>query len=97
MPTWISLVSLTDQGIKNIKQAPERLEEAIAGIEAVGGELIDIYMVMGKYDYVVIVKGPSDEAAMTYLMGLGAAGNLRTTTLKAFTREEFEGMVSQLP
>lgn len=97
MPTWISLVSLTDQGIKNIKQAPERLQEAIKGIEAVGGELVDIYMTMGEYDYVVIVKGPSDEVAMTYLMGLGAAGNLRTKTLKAFTREEFEGMVSQIP
>jgi uncharacterized protein with GYD domain len=61
-----------------------------------GGKLIDFYMVMGEYDYVVIVEGPSDEAAMIFLMELGAAGNLRTTTLKAFTREAFQEMVGQL-
>jgi len=96
MPRWISLVKLTEQGIRNIKQAPERLEESIKGIEALGGKLIDFYMVMGEYDYVVIVEGPSDEAAMIFLMELGAAGNLRTTTLKAFTQDEFQEMVGKL-
>jgi uncharacterized protein with GYD domain len=96
MPRWISLVKLTEQGIRNIKQAPERLEESIKGIEALGGKLVDFYMVMGEYDYVVIVEGPSDEAAMIFLMGLGASGNLRTTTLKAFTRDAFEEMVGKV-
>lgn len=96
MPRWISLVKLTEQGIRNIKQAPERLVESIKGIEALEGKLIDFYMVMGEYDYVVIVEGPSDEAAMIFLMELGAAGNLRTTTLKAFTQDEFQEMVGKL-
>ena len=97
MPTYISLMKLTDQGIKDIKNAPQRLEEAIKGIEAIGGKLTGFYMVMGEYDYVAIAEGPSDEVAMTFLLGLGAAGNVRTTTLKAFTKEQIEEMVKGLP
>jgi uncharacterized protein with GYD domain len=97
MPIWISLVNLTDQGIKNIKHGPERLEEAASRIEEVGGQLLGFYLTMGDYDYVTIVEGPSDEAAMTFLMGMGAAGNIRTKTLKAFTLDEFKDMVKALP
>jgi uncharacterized protein with GYD domain len=93
MPMWISLVNLTEQGIRDIKQGPARLEEAAKGIEEVGGKLIGFYLTMGEYDYVTIVEGPSDEAAMTFLMGMGAAGNIRTKTLKAFTLDEFKEMV----
>jgi uncharacterized protein with GYD domain len=97
MAIWVSLVNLTDQGIKNIKQGPERLEEAANRIEEVGGKLLGFYLTMGDYDYVTIVEGPSDEVAMTFLMGLGAAGNIRTKTLKAFTLDEFKAMVKGLP
>ncbi len=97
MPIWVSLVNLTEQGIRDIKRGPERLEEAAKRIEEVGGKLIGFYLTMGDYDYVTIVEGPSDEAAMTFLMGMGAAGNIRTKTLKAFTLDEFKEMVKGLP
>lgn len=97
MPMWISLVNLTEQGIRDIRQGPARLEEAAKRIEEVGGKLIGFYLTMGEYDYVTIVEGPSDEAAMTFLMGMGAAGNIRTKTLKAFTLDEFKEMVKGLP
>jgi uncharacterized protein with GYD domain len=97
MAIWVSLVNLTDQGIREIKQGPERLEEAANRIEEVGGQLLGFYLTMGDYDYVTIVEGPSDEVAMTFLMGLGAAGNIRTKTLKAFTLDEFKEMVKGLP
>ena len=52
---------------------------------------------MGPYDYVAIAEGPSDEVAMAQLFGLGAAGNVRTITLKAFTKEEFVEVLKKLP
>jgi uncharacterized protein with GYD domain len=52
---------------------------------------------MGEYDYVAIIEGTSDEGAMTFMLGLGALGNVRTTTLKAFTEKEFAAMVKKLP
>ena len=97
MQTYILLMNLTDQGIKDIKNAPQRIEQAIKGFEAMGGKLIGFYTVMGEYDYVVIGEAPSDEVVMVFLFGLGSLGNARTTTLKAFTREELTQMVKKLP
>jgi len=97
MATYISLMKFTDQGIKNIKEAPERIEMAFKGLEAVGGKIIGFYATMGEYDYIAIAEGPNDEVAMMFLMGLGVAGNTRTTTLKAFSKEEFAKIVKMLP
>jgi len=97
MATYICLMKFTDQGIKEIKEAPERIEKAFKTLEAMGGRIVEFYTTMGEYDYVAIAEGPSDEVAMTFLLGLGAAGNVRTTTLKAFNREEFVKLVKRLP
>ena len=97
MPTYIGLYKLTDQGVKTIKDAPGRVEDAIKGAEAIGGKVIGVYSVMGEYDYVTIGEFPSDEHAMTFAMTLGSRGTVRTTTLKAFTKEEFAEIVKKLP
>ena len=97
MPTYIALYKYTEQGIKNIKDAPNRVKEAIAGAEAMGGKVIGVYSVMGEYDYVTIGEFPSDEVAMTFNLALSMRGNVRTTTLKAFTKEEFAEIVKKLP
>lgn len=97
MPTYISLFKLTDQGIKNIKDTPQRIEQGVKGLEAMGGKLVGFYSVMGEYDYVGISEAPSDEVITAFLLALGADGNVRTTTLKAFTTEEFVEIVKKLP
>jgi len=97
MPTYISLLKLTEQGIKNIKDAPARVEQAIKAMEAGAGKFIGFYAVMGEYDYVVIAEAPNDEAMMTYLLALGSLGNVKTSTMKAFTKEQFADLVKKLP
>jgi uncharacterized protein with GYD domain len=97
MPTYITLYKLTDQGIKNIKDAPGRIEDAIKGIESMGGKLIGFYSVMGEYDYVALAECPSDEIATTFALAVGSLGNVRSTTLKAFSKEEFGEIVKKLP
>ena len=97
MPTYIGLYKLTDQGIKAIKEAPGRVEAAIKGAEKMGGKVIGVYVVMGEYDYVIIGEFPSDEVATTFALALGSLGNVRTTTLRAYTKEEFAAMVKKLP
>ena len=52
---------------------------------------------MGEYDYVSIGEFPSDEHAMTFAMATGSRGNVRTTTLKAFTKEELAEIIKKLP
>ena len=97
MPIYITLYNITEQGMKNIKDAPKRIEEGIKAAESIGGKLIGFYATMGEYDYVSIGEAPSDEVHMTFLLGVGAQGNVKTKTLKAFTKEEFGEMISKLP
>ncbi len=96
MSTYISLMKFTDEGMRNIKEAPQRVANAKKMLEAMGCKLIGMYSVMGEYDYVAIAEGPNDEVAMTYLLALGAAGQVRTTTLKAFSMEEFAAAIEKL-
>jgi len=97
MPTYVSLFKFTAQGVKAIKDMPKLRKTTVERVEAMGGKLIATYVVMGDYDIVSIWEAPSDEAAMTRLLAMGAAGYVRTTTLKAFTWEEFEEILKKLP
>jgi uncharacterized protein with GYD domain len=91
------LMNLTEQGAKNIKEAPIRIQEAAKALEAAGGKMIDFYTVLGQHDYVVIADVPSDEAGLLQLLGIAAVGNVKTVTLRAFTKEEFAAAVKKLP
>jgi uncharacterized protein with GYD domain len=97
MPTYVILMNLTEKGIKEIKEAPERIGESVKALEAAGGKMVAFYTLMGSYDYLVVAEGPSDEAAMVQLLGLGMAGYVRTTTMKAFPQEEFAKILKMLP
>jgi len=97
MPTYILLMKITDQGIKAIKDAPMRVEEGIKAFEKIGGKMLGFYLTMGEYDYMAIGEAPNDEAAVTFALALGSRGNVRTTSMKAFTKEEFAAMVKKLP
>jgi uncharacterized protein with GYD domain len=93
----IILMKMTDQGAKDIKAAPQRIEQAIATYEKMGGKMIGFYMVTGEYDYIAIGESPSEEVGMAFVIGLSALGNVKTTTIQAFTKEEFAGMIKKLP
>ena len=97
MPLFITLYKLTDQGIKDIKNTPERIEKGMKALESMGGKVIGFYSTMGEYDYVGIGEVPTDEIALTYVLGIGSLGNVRTTTLKAFTVEELTEAIKKLP
>ncbi len=97
MPNYVILMKLTDQGAKTIKDAPGRVEAGIKAFEKMGGKVIGFYVAMGEYDYVSIGEAPSDEVAATFALALGSLGNVKTTTLRAFTKEEFAAMVKKLP
>jgi len=97
MPTYVLLMNLTEEGIRTIKDAPRRIEEARLALEQAGGRLLAFYTVMGPYDYVAIVEAPDDKVALSQLISLGQGGTVRTLTLKAFTVEEFKEALERLP
>ena len=96
MATYVSLIRYTDQGIRNIKEGPSRLDAAKKLFQASGGELKQFYLAMGKYDIVIIAQAPDDEAAAKVSLSLGALGNVRTETMRVFDEAEFRKIVGSL-
>ena len=92
---YIILARLTDQGIRNIKDTTRRADAAKREAERIGGKLI-LYWTFGEYDLVCILEAPNDEAAMEFELKVGSLGNVRTTTLRAFTQEEIARVINKL-
>ncbi len=96
MPTFVSLVNLTDQGIKNIKESPQRFEAFKAMAEKAGIKIESVYYTQGQYDMVTIMEG-SDEATMVSFLKLVSLGNARTQPMRAFSVEEMKAFIAKMP
>jgi len=96
MTTYISLINWTDQGIRNVKESPQRLDAFKKGVEAAGGKVDAFYLTMGRYDMVIIVEAPSDEAAAAVLLSVGRLGNVHTETLKAFPEDQYRDIIAKV-
>jgi uncharacterized protein with GYD domain len=96
MARYIMLVNWTDQGIRNVKDSPKRLDAARNAAKGVGAEIRDFYMTMGDHDIVLVVDAPTDEAMAKLALIQGSAGNVRTKTLKAFSETEYRAIVGSL-
>ena len=97
MPTYICLANYTDQGIRNVKDSPKRLIALKDIVKQLGGQLTSVHFCMGIYDGVLIMDFPDDEAAAKFALAVGAGGNARTTTLKAFPEADFQKIIGDLP
>ncbi|MFI6263297.1 GYD domain-containing protein [Micromonospora sp. NPDC051006] len=95
MPIYIALLNWTDQGIRNYKDTAKRADAFATATENVGADLQKLYWTVGPYDLVAVVEAPDDETAAAALLQLGGAGNVRTTTLRAFGREEMERVIGK--
>jgi uncharacterized protein with GYD domain len=95
MPTFVSLVNLTDQGAKNIKESPQRFEAFQAMAGKLGIKVKSVYYTQGQYDMVVILEG-SDEAGMMSLLNLASLGNARFQTMRGFSVDEMKGFINKM-
>ncbi len=97
MASFVILGKYTQQGAQGVKEMPDRLQAAKDAIQGAGGRMIFWYLTLGEYDFVSVVEVPDAEAATAVLLGLGAQGNVRTTTMQAFTEDEAAAIVASLP
>jgi uncharacterized protein with GYD domain len=96
MPSYLSLLQWTDQGLANAKDAPSRLETAKEAARALGGRMIFFYMLMGEYDFAVLTEFPDDATATRFLLEQTMLGNVRSSTMKAFTEDEYRSIIGSL-
>ena len=97
MPTYITLIRYSDQGLKTFKDLSRRLDETRQVGEAAGARLVAFYLTMGQYDAVVVSEAPDDETITKLALAAGGRGNVRTETLRAFTEEEAKRIAAELP
>jgi uncharacterized protein with GYD domain len=95
MPTYVSLLNFTDQGIRTVKETIQRGDSAAELAQQHGGTL-QLYWTVGPYDLVAIIEAPDDESATAFLLEAGSLGNIRTTTLRAYDREEMSSILGRL-
>jgi uncharacterized protein with GYD domain len=96
MARYIELLNWTDQGVKNVKDSPKRLDAARQLAKKMGCEVREFYMTTGACDMVVIVDAPDDEAVAKFNLTLAMGGNVRTTTLKAFPEDAYRKIIGGL-
>ncbi len=97
MPTYVLLVKWTQKGIEAAKDIPLRVEQSRNTFKSIGGQIKDIYFTFGRYDLIVTVEAPSDEAIGQAVLTIGGRGAVSIETLKAFSEAEVYDILKRLP
>ena len=96
MSRYVALVSFTEQGIRDIKNSLKRADrfKKLAAKHKV--KVREIHWTMGKYDIVVTFDAPNDTAISALTLDNCQLGNVRTETMRAYTREEFAAVLKTI-
>jgi uncharacterized protein with GYD domain len=96
MATYVTLYQFTDQGIRNVKDSPNRLKAGIEQARAAGINVVGAYYLQGPYDLVVISEASDEDAATAFALSIGKQGNVRTTTMRAWDADQFAQILEKV-
>ena len=96
MSTYIVLTSFTEQGIRSAKDTTKRADAVKELAKKFGVTAKEFYWTLGSYDVVAIFDAPDDASITALGLAIGAGGNVRTQTLRAFSRQEMDGVLTKL-
>ena len=97
MATFIALIDFTEQGIRNINETTNRSDSLVATAEKMGIKIRDVFWTSGVHDGVLIFEAPDDETASALMLYIGSLGNVRTQSLRAYSKSEMNKIISQMP
>jgi uncharacterized protein with GYD domain len=97
MPSYVALLDWTEQGIRGVRESLDRKEAAVRHMGELGVRLTDIRWTLGAHDVVCFLEAPDDETLAAALLGVASLGNVRTTTMRAFTLDEMRAVLSKVP
>jgi uncharacterized protein with GYD domain len=97
MPVYVGLFNFSDDGLRAIRESPARTREVVHWLEDQGFSVHGIYYTLGQYDLVSIVEAPDEESQVKAVLALNQQGFFRTTTMKAYSVDEFADIVEDLP
>jgi uncharacterized protein with GYD domain len=89
-------MNFTDQGIRNVKDSTKRADAVKEVAKKFGASMSQIYWTLGQFDLVAVIEAPNDESATAFSLAIGSAGNIRGQTLRAFSRDEMNGILGKI-
>ena len=95
MVRYVVLLSWTDKGIASFKDSTNRAAVARAGAAKLGGKITEIFWTIGPYDLAALAEFPDDESFTAFALGLGSAGNVRSTSMRAYNEAEFSKIAAR--
>jgi uncharacterized protein with GYD domain len=95
MPSYVTLINWTEQGVRNFRESVDRYEAAAQALAKVGVTFRDIYWTVGAYDLVGIIEAADEETATAGLLAVCAQGGIRTTTMRGFSADEMRGVIAK--
>ncbi|MGH8975120.1 MAG: GYD domain-containing protein [Acidimicrobiia bacterium] len=96
MANYVILINWTAQGIASGKDSLNRASKAAATLKKLGGRMKTIMWTIGPYDAVSLIEAPDDETVTAFCLAVGAEGNVRTTTMRAFDRNEMGAIFDKI-
>lgn len=96
MATYIVLINYTDQGIRGVKETTKRTDAVREMAKKFGIYAKDFFWTLGNYDVVAIFEAPDDASMAAFGLSIGAAGNVRTQTLRAFSQADMQAILAKL-
>ena len=96
MATYVSLLTWTEQGGKHVKDTRKREAAFAKAAQKLGIKVLQAYWTLGSYDGLLLFEAPDDETATAAALSLGALGNVRTQTMRAFNAEEMDKIVAKM-
>lgn len=92
----LSLISLTDVGVKSVKNSIERAATFRSAVDAAGGKVVAQYWSLGDKDGAVVFEVPDEATGTSLLLKLAGEGFVRTHTLRIFNEDEFRGILDRV-
>ena len=96
MATYVVLSTFTEQGIRTVRDTTSRADGVRELARKMGIETKSIYWTIGSYDIVATFEAPNDEAMTALSLALSSQGNIRTQTMRAFSKDELSGILGKL-
>ncbi len=96
MPSYLSLVNWTQQGIEDVKGSPARIDAFKQAVQNAGGRVIFFYLLMGEHDFATLIEVSDDATAARVMLETARLGNIRTRTMRAFTEDEAKELLGGL-
>ncbi len=96
MPTYVTLASFTEKGLRDIKDTVKRAETFKATAASQGAHVREFLWTQGAHDMICVIEAPDDTTMSALMLNAHKNGNVSGQTLRAFTAAEMDKILAKV-